>query len=189
MPIRYANAMLPVMTRDLNQRVARSLAQFPELANRTVTVGRTWHAEGTAEAEHMRIRLRVRRRQPVFHFTIGHELTHLLQNGGLGLVPAGEVQCDVWTRARSELFLDDAPSYLCRRLWSRITWGHHAHYVRDFCLQALERRKTDRCYLVWLRERIERHIIANTSQVKGLTVLCVSAASHPSPKSHDVARM
>ena len=158
MPIRYTKVMLLVVTSDLEQRLARSLTEFPELTNRTVTVGLTKRAEGTAEAEHMRIRLHVRRRQPVSYFTIGHELTHLLQNGGLGLVPSGEVQCDVWTLARSELFLDDAPSYLCRRLWSRAMWAHHAHHVRDFCLQALERRKTNRRYLVWLRNRIERHI-------------------------------
>src|SRR5262245_7528806 len=125
MPIRYTKAILPVLTRDLDRRVVRSLVEFPELADQMVTVGLTKYAEGTAEAEQMRIRLRVRRRRPVSYFTIGHELTHLLQAGGLGLVPAGEVQCDVWTLARSELFLDDAPSYLCRHLWSATTWAHH----------------------------------------------------------------
>ena len=164
MPIRYTKVLLAVLTSDLEQRLARSLAEFPELADRTVTVGLTKRADGTAEAEHMRIRLRIRRRHPVSYFTIGHEFTHLLQNGGLGVVPGGEVQCDVWTLARSELFLDDAPSYLCRHLWSRATWANHAHRVRDFCLQALERRKTNRRYLVWLRGRIERHITSTRSK-------------------------
>jgi len=150
--------MLPAVTRELDQRLTRSLAEFPELADRTVSVGVTKYADGTADAEQMRIRLRVQRGRPVSYFTIGHELTHLLQNGGLSLVPDGEVQCDVWTLARSELFLDDAPGYLCRCLWARVSWADHARQVRDFCLEALEFRKTRRCYLVWLRDRIERHV-------------------------------
>jgi hypothetical protein len=158
MTIRFTKTLLPVLTTDLKQRLERSLAEFPELADETITVGRTRAAEGTAEAEHMRIRLRVGRRRPVSCFTIGHELTHLLQNGGLGVVPGGEVQCDVWTLARSELFLDDPPSYLCRRLWSRVSWPDYAHDVRKFCLEAIERRRTERQYVVWLKGQIERHV-------------------------------
>jgi hypothetical protein len=169
MPIRYTKTMLQVMTRDLNQRLARSILEFPELTDRTVTVGLTKRAEGTAEAEHMRIRLRVRRRRPVSYFTIGHELTHLLQTGGLGVVPSGEVQCDVWALARSELFLDDAPSYLCRHLWSRVSWPAHARDIRALCLQAIERRKTSRCYLMWLRDRIERHVITPKLVEEGMS--------------------
>ena len=37
---------------------------------------------------------------------------HLLQRPCLGIVPAGEMQCDIWTLARSELFLDEKPCYL-----------------------------------------------------------------------------
>jgi hypothetical protein len=158
MPIRYTKTILPIVTGDLDQRLARSLAEFPELADRTITVGLTNWAEGTAEAEHMRIRLRVRRRKPVSYFTIGHELTHLLQPGGLGFVPSGEVQCDVWTLARSELFLDDAPTYLCRSIWPRTVWSVHAERVRSLCQAAIERRRHDRRYLVWLREEIKHHV-------------------------------
>src|SRR5262245_38306602 len=109
MPVHYTGPMRAVLTADVEMRLENSLAQFPELANRTITVGLTKSADGTAEIESMTIRLNVRRRRPVSYFTIGHELTHLLQNGGLGIVPGGEVQCDVWTLARSDLFLDDRP--------------------------------------------------------------------------------
>jgi hypothetical protein len=160
MPIRYTKTMLKVVTTELDDRVTRSLAQFPELADRTVTIGRTMSAEGTAEAEHWRIRLRVRRRRPVSYFTIGHELTHLLQRGGLAIVPSGEAQCDVWTLVRSELFLDEPPSYLCWQLWRDVEWAAHAHHIRRLCQEAVERRQTSRRYLVWLQDRIERHVRA-----------------------------
>ena len=160
MPIRYTSRMQQVLNEDVERRLTRSLAEFPELACTTITVGRTKSADGTALARNMVIRLNVRRRQPVSYFTIGHEFTHLLQAGGLGLVPYGEVQCDVWTLARSALFLDDPPSYLCSHLWSRENWPHCARAVRDWCRQAIELRKTNRRYLVWLNDVLERRVAA-----------------------------
>src|SRR5215813_8637452 len=44
------------------------------------------------------------------HFTIAHELTHLLQ--ARGLVPGGERACDLWALARSPLLVDHPPGYL-----------------------------------------------------------------------------
>jgi hypothetical protein len=104
MPIQYTTPLQAVMTDDLQERLDRSLAESPELTDTKIKVGLTRSADGTAEAENMVIRLNVRRRKPVSYFTIGHELTHLLQSGGLGIVPSGEIQCDVWTLARSDLF-------------------------------------------------------------------------------------
>lgn len=143
------------MTADLEERLAKSLAAFPELTHENIKVGLTKSADGTAEAENMVIRLNVRRRKPVSYFTIGHELTHLLQSGGLGVVPSGEIQCDVWTLARSDMFLDDRPTYLCPHLWTQSNWQSHAHNVRALCNKAIELRKTNRKYLVWLTEAIE----------------------------------
>ena len=148
--------MQRVLTAGLQHRIERSVAQFPELTGQTITIGLTRSADGTADAEHMIIRLNVRPRTSVSYFTIGHELTHLLQSGGLGVVPSGEIPCDVWTLARCELFLDDRPSYLCSHLWTRQNWPHHAHTVKHLCVQAIERRKTNRHYLVWLNDALEQ---------------------------------
>src|SRR5712691_2699100 len=113
MSFQYTGPMQRVLTAELQHRIERSVAQFPELTGKKITVGLTRSADGTAEAEHMIIRLNIRQRKAVSYFTIGHELTHLLQSGGLRVVPIGEIPCDVWTLARCDLFLDDRPSYLC----------------------------------------------------------------------------
>lgn len=159
MPVHYTQPISKLMTPLLDERIQRCITEFPELAAQTIKVGLTKSAEGTAEAESMTIRLNVRPRTPVSCFTIGHELTHLLQRGGLAIVPDGEQQCDVWTLARSALFLDDRPSYLCAHLWSRHNWPLHAEPVRRLCIQAIEERKTNRRYLVWLRERLEACVL------------------------------
>ena len=148
--------MQRVLTADLQRRIDRSVAQFPELTGQKITIGLTRSADGTADAERMIIRLNVRQRTSVSYFTIGHELTHLLQSGGLGLVPSGEIPCDVWTLARSELFLDDRPSYLCPHLWTRQNWPRHAQTVQHLCVRAIERRKTNRRYLVWLNDALKQ---------------------------------
>jgi hypothetical protein len=158
MPIQYTAPISTLITPLLDERIQRCFAEFPELADRNVTVGLTRSADGTAEADRMAIRLNVRPRRPVSCFTIGHELTHLLQRGGLGLVPDGEQQCDVWTLARSAVFLDDRPSYLCAHLWSRENWPAHAGAVRQLCIQAIEERKRNRRYLVWLRAQLEASV-------------------------------
>ena len=155
MPLQYTQPMQKVITPALIQRLERCLAEFPELSNKVVTVGRTTVAYGTAEAQNMIIRLNVKPRTPVSFFTIGHELTHLLQSRGLHVVPDGEVQCDVWTLARSAVFMDDRPTYLCPHLWARATWPHHAARVRELCVEAIERRQTNRRYLVWLHDQLE----------------------------------
>ena len=148
--------MQRVLTADLQHQIERSVAQFPELTGKKITVGLTRSADGTAEAEHMIIRLNIRQRKTVSYFTMGHELTHLLQSGGLRVVPSGEIPCDVWTLARCDLFLDDRPSYLCGHLWTRQNWPHHAHTVRHLCRQAIELRTTNRRYLVWLNNALEQ---------------------------------
>jgi hypothetical protein len=166
-PIHYTGPMRAALNADVQLRFERSLAEFPELVNRSITVGLTKSADGTAEIEKMTIRLNVRRRRPVSYFTIGHELTHLLQHGGLGIVPSGEVQCDVWTLARSELFLDDQPTYLCPHLWSRENWLQHARPVRDLCQQAIAFRTANRQYLVWLTKALKQHVRTMSSLAGG----------------------
>src|SRR5712692_7604191 len=91
MSFQYTVPMQHVLTADVQHRIERSVAQFPELTGKKITIGLTRSADGTADAENMIIQLNVRRHTSVSYFTIGHELTHLLQSGGLGMVPSGEI--------------------------------------------------------------------------------------------------
>jgi hypothetical protein len=102
--------------------------------------------------------LNIKRRTGVSYFTVGHEFTHLLQKPGLGIVPDGEVQCDIWTLARSELFLDEMPSYLEVLPCTDETWEHHATLVRELCIRAIEVRRSNRRYIVWLRKMLQRYL-------------------------------
>jgi hypothetical protein len=148
------------MTPDLMRRIERSLQEFPELSPHKITVGvnRSDNLHGSADSRNMTIRLNPRLKGGVTYATIGHELTHLLQKPGLGIVPYGEEQCDIWTIARSELFLDDVPFYLCAHLWKKKTWSNHATTVRSLCLEAIEVRKTNRQYKLWLERAIENYM-------------------------------
>jgi hypothetical protein len=111
MQIQLSRPMQKEMTTVLMQRIARSLREFPELSEHTLTVGvnRSDDLHGSADSRNMTIRLNPRLKGGVTYATIGHELTHLLQKPGLGIVPYGEEQCDIWTLARSDLVLDDFP--------------------------------------------------------------------------------
>src|SRR5262245_35031019 len=105
----------------------------------------------------MVIRLNTRQRSGMTYFTIAHELTHLLQKPGLGTVPNGEIQCDIFTLARSPLFMDDMPTYLPGLRCGKREWKHHAAAVRDLCLQAIEIRSFRRTYIAWLTHAIDRY--------------------------------
>jgi len=84
---------------------------FPELDGLTVRVGlalkRGVLGWGSLDPDRPGIWVRPRR---IEHFTIAHELTHLLQ--ARELVPRGERACDLWALARSSLLIDAAPGYL-----------------------------------------------------------------------------
>lgn len=148
------------MTAGLMFRIERSLQEFPELSNQTITIGvnRSAALHGSAEARNMTIRLNPRLKGGVAYGTIGHELTHLLQRPGLGIVPYGEEQCDIWTLARSDLFLDDHPFYLCSHLWKKKNWPAHANAVRSLCVEAIKVRQTNRQYKVWLEQAIGNYM-------------------------------
>ena len=152
--------MATVISLQLHDQIGRALGEFPELGDRKVTVGLTGTPgiDGLAFADQMLVRLNVNRRR-VPYFTIGHELMHLLQRPGLGVVPAGEVQCDIWTLVRSELFLDEKPCYLEVACGTR-EWPRHAHDVRRLCRAALDVRRRDRRYIVWLKNQLRAHFDA-----------------------------
>lgn len=137
--------------RYLLQRVRRSLQRFPELNGRVITVGVTRQAEGTAASDNLTIRFDLRRRVPSY-YTIGHELTHLLQI--VSDVPEGEVQCDIWTLARSGLFTDEAPYYLPLPRRVQREWGRYARRVRALCRRAIRERENRRYYIRWLEAEL-----------------------------------
>ena len=147
------------ITPELLGRIERALTEFPELTGRTITVGaiRAPGVHGNAEGDKLTIRLNTRRRIGVTYFTIGHELTHLLQKPGFGIVPSGETACDIWTLARSELFLDEIPTYLGPLSCFARDWDGHANAVRLLCIRAIQVRKTNRRYITWLQAKLREY--------------------------------
>ena len=138
---------------DLLHRVDICLRHFPELADRRVTVGVTKVAEGIAVFDDFTVRFDLRRGVPS-HYTIGHELTHLLQ--ALRLVPYGEVQCDIWTLARGRLFGDEAPCYLQLSAPIRRNWRRYSSRVQYLCERAISERSTRRTYIHWLKQELAK---------------------------------
>jgi hypothetical protein len=138
---------------------------FPELGDDPVTVGVTasrW-LDGLAIPSERFIRLNPFRRRMVTYFTIGHELTHLLQPPGLALIPSGEVQCDIWTLARDGLFLDEKPTYLQVNCDGR-SWRRHARAVHRLCRRAIDERTRNRRYIVWLRQQLDDYFRPTAAQ-------------------------
>ena len=124
---------------------------FPELNSVTVRVGLVrrpgilgW---GSLDPDQPGVWVRPRR---LDHFTIAHELTHLLQ--ARGLVPHGERACDLWALARSPLVVDHPPSYLAlprelRRL--RQLEVAHSQLLHQAALRAIAaRQEGNRRYLL-----------------------------------------
>lgn len=148
----------------------KALRRFPELQQRTITVGYTSAHLGSAlvplrpeAAKRLTIRLKIKK---LSYQTIGHEMTHLLQGLSkihlktgrrqkVAPIPYGEKQCDIWTLARSGLFCDDAPTYIRLPRAVRENWPLYARSVRRLCIAALEKRKTYRLYMSWLESRIK----------------------------------
>jgi hypothetical protein len=158
MPLRFTIPLQEAMTPELSRKIARAYQEFPELMGPQILVGITKRRglDGYAVRQDFCIRLYVTRRTAPSFYTIGHEFTHLLQKPGLGTVPNGEVQCDIWTLARSELFLDEVPTYLDVGARTKENWKHDAGAVGDLCRRAIEVRRTTRNYIVWLNGMFER---------------------------------
>ena len=132
-------------------RLHRCLRWFPELNGTEIRVGVTRAADGIAVIDERVVRFDLRYRIPS-RYTIAHELTHLLQ--GLGIVPHGEVACDLWTLARHPSFLDEPPCYLPLPESVRARWRLHRASVRAICHAALRRRAHHRHYIPWARTRL-----------------------------------
>lgn len=134
---------------EMEKMIFRALREFPEFDGATLTIGYTKAHLGVATREKMSIRLNPH--QLGFN-TIGHELTHLLQ--GRGEIPGGEVQCDIWTLARSPIFLDEPPTYLPLGTKIKSNWPRYALQVRELCIAAIARRPTHHRYILWLKREL-----------------------------------
>jgi hypothetical protein len=159
------------LTRRAQEMIDRSLAYFPELNGKTITVGYTRKHLGSATVVYRKgvisqlvIRFKVRK---LTYQTIGHEMTHLVQGlargnrrarspADPGSIPSGEKQCDIWTLARDKLFSDDAPTYLRLPRALRERWPDYAEETRRLCVAAIEKRKTHRLYIRWLEGEIRK---------------------------------
>jgi len=176
-PFRFTPLMKKRLTRRASFMLQASLRLFPELRGKTITVGYTRAHLGSAliprdQQAELTIRLKVRK---LSYNTIGHELTHLVQ--GLShlnspttteRIPSGEKQCDIWTLARSELFCDEASTYLKLPPTIRTNWPSYAQSIRALCIAAIEKRTTHRLYISWLEEQI--HQLAHQDLKKGNSV-------------------
>lgn len=171
MPLVFTPLMQKRLTAQAHGMLTRALEHFPELQDKTITVGYTRAHLGSASLSYrpgreprLIIRLKIRK---LTYQTIGHELTHLLQGLGRGdrrahdavapdKIPAGEKQCDIWTLARHEMFCDDAPTYLRLPRVMRERWLDYAGDVRGLCTAAIDKRNTHRLYIRWLEAEIPK---------------------------------
>lgn len=142
--------------RRLFEKMDQARDLFPELVGRTITVGVSMRSDGLACTEAWSIWFRSRN---VSYYVIGHELTHLLQ-GGRG-VPEGERSCDIFTLARSDLFCDQAPTYLklpssvvTHNGWVRIGRRYMLHHLAKEAVE--EKGGGRRNYIKWFEAEVER---------------------------------
>ncbi|HEX7032087.1 MAG TPA: hypothetical protein VF172_03715 [Nitrososphaera sp.] len=156
MPIEFSRQASRAFSPEFKKRILWVYSLFPELQEKRISCGlltrRGW-VEGTAIGW---TSPPVFRLQPnVSHYTIAHELTHLVQGNRSG-IPHGEVACDIWTlhRLPTEL-LDQRPYYLMKSI--RCDWKKmNKDKIKELCTQAIEVRKTQRSYIVWLRRQIKK---------------------------------
>jgi hypothetical protein len=171
MPLRLTPLLQKRLTRRAQAMIESSLAYFPELDGKTITIGYTRKHLGSATVVYRNgmisqlvIRLKIRK---LSFQTIGHELTHLVQGLERGerrapwsvhneKIPSGEKQCDIWTLARDRIFCDDAPTYIRLPRLMRDQWPAYAEAVRGLCIAAIEKRKSQRLYIRWLEAEIRR---------------------------------
>ncbi len=137
-------------TGRLERMLQDAVSHFPEFQGKGIFVGYT---KRYGEADSCRLLIRLNPRK-LSYYVIGHELTHLVQGMknrlGESAIPKGEVSCDIWTIARSDLFLDEPPGYLGVGRRVLLDWKAHRDRVRNLCIEAIERRNVHRHYIQWL---------------------------------------
>jgi hypothetical protein len=129
------------------EKIEKAFNEFPELLERKVIVSWENYNKGTADIYNNFI---IKLKPNASYQTIGHELTHLLQ--GMKLIPTGEATYDIFTIARSNLFLDDNLAYLS----TYGLWGGNRKKVRELCIEAIKLRNDGkRKYIYWLNKELK----------------------------------
>ena len=142
---------------ELESKFRQSILLFPELNPGTVKFGLRTTCVASARTyqfdENRDFMLfGVNPVESLKFYTMGHELTHFVQ--AISDIPAGEKQCDVWTLARNELFLDKPPRYIDIPTVIRKDWDLYRDEIRRLTIEAIEIRKSKRRYIYWLEEKI-----------------------------------
>jgi len=127
---------------------------FPELRDKTVKVGIAKNGGGKAYPSLMKISIDPRKRFYSYN-VIGHELMHLIQ--GCCGIPKGEKACDLWTIARSPLFLDRPPNYLEIPEFMIERWESWKGFVRRKAIEAIGLRQEGlRKYIRWFENDLRK---------------------------------
>ena len=142
---------------ELESKFRQSISLFPELNPKTVKFGLRNTCVASANTYQFKdnrdfMLFGVNPVDPLKFYTMGHEITHFLQ--AISDIPAGEKQCDVWTIARDELFLDKPPRYIDIPTVIRKDWDSYKDEIRSLVIEAIEMRKSERCYIFWLEGKI-----------------------------------
>lgn len=128
---------------------------FPELTADRLEVGiTTYYVACACTPMKDRIKIKLNPKQQVSYFTLGHELTHFVQD--ISNVPHGEKQCDIWTIARNKIFLDEPPTNLYIPSETNREWDMYSEAIRELCINAIEIRKSKRHYIKWLEQEIKQ---------------------------------
>jgi hypothetical protein len=155
MPIHFTNLAQQTFSSDFKSKIIRVYNFFPELHDKKIICGsikKRGRIEGIATSWTFPPIFRLR--PNVSNYIIAHELTHLTQGNGFG-IPHGEVACDIWTVNRMPVeMLDQRPYYLLKRCRG-IDWKHDRIIIKEICKQAIEIRKIQRSYIVWLLNQIK----------------------------------
>ncbi len=165
--IEYTKPLLNESTikfrQDLATKVQNVKALFPELQAKRILLSLTTTARANAHTNGdftNVIKIGVNPKEKVPYYIIGHEFTHFIQEfmrrqENPSRIPYGEKACDIWTYARDDLFTDSPPSYLKVPGRIRKKWDTFKKDIRQCCILAIEKRKTERRYIHWCENEIK----------------------------------
>lgn len=142
---------------DLEAKFRESISFFPELNPKAVKFGLRTTCVASAQTYRFEdnqdfMSFGVNPTEVTRYYTMGHELMHFEQ--AISDIPSGEKQCDVWTMAKNEIFVDKAPRYIDIPTIIRKYWGLYKYDVRRLSIEAIERRKKERRYIQWMETEI-----------------------------------
>jgi len=154
----------PSYKEELESKFRESMLLFPELHPKTVKFGLRRKHVASARTYGFRnnqdiMFFGINPVEKLYYYTIGHEITHFMQE--ISDIPHGEKQCDVWTLARSELFIDKAPRYIDMAGVVKKNWNDYKFEVRELCIEGIKVRKDKRFYIQRIEEELMKKCLDN----------------------------